>query len=303
MDYRVDVRFEPYHEFISSLHAYICRKSHKLLDLTPSWAQETRARLSPEFAAMLDQAEINGEWKTLNLLVQRYSGNGDAAGLLAWLESLTVDELYGLLSGSGCSFPTGMREFHERMLAMLARWEEQYFRHISPDILKALSLEAEGRLRKLPTMGAAEFVDEVTNGFIFTPVPGMEELILIPQYHFQPINIVYAFGKRMVCSYAARIDLDPDDFLSTHDYRLIRSLGEKSRLKILRFLHQGPRSFIEIVRHLRLSKGITHDHISNLRRAGLIYARFEGESLIEYSLRPRALQQIHNSLIAYIGKE
>ena len=59
----------------------------------------------------------------------------------------------------------------------------------------------------------------------------------------------------------------------------------------MRYLYQGPRSFIEIVRHLKLSKGITHDHLSKLRGAGLVYAHFEGESLVEYTLRPRALSK------------
>ena len=90
------------------------------------------------------------------------------------------------------------------------------------------------------------------------------------------------------------------DLFPTHSLRVIRSLGERNRLRILRYLQHGPRSFIEIVRHLELSKGITHDHISKLRGAGLVYAHLEGENLVEYTLRRRALEQVQQLLDEYI---
>jgi DNA-binding transcriptional ArsR family regulator len=96
------------------------------------------------------------------------------------------------------------------------------------------------------------------------------------------------------------VDLSEGDFLSAHDYRILRSLGEKSRLKILRYLHQGPRTFIEIHRHLKLSKGITHDHITKLRSAGLIHAHFEGENLTVYSLRAGTLDRLQHVIMDYI---
>ncbi|MEI0737131.1 hypothetical protein VQ056_11445 [Paenibacillus sp. JTLBN-2024] len=51
---------------------------------------------------------------------------------------------------------------------------------------------------------------------------------------------------------------------------------------------------------MKLSKGITHDHISKLRSAGVLYAHFEGENLTEYSLRRRALDQLQERIYRYI---
>lgn len=84
-------------------------------------------------------------------------------------------------------------------------------------------------------------------------------------------------------------------------YRLLRSLSEKSRLRILRFLRDEPKSFIEVVRHLGISKGITHDHISNLRSAGLLNAHVAGESISTYSLRLDRIQQVETELLFYLN--
>ncbi|MGG3311099.1 winged helix-turn-helix domain-containing protein [Paenibacillus lautus] len=92
----------------------------------------------------------------------------------------------------------------------------------------------------------------------------------------QPGNIFYSYGSLTLCHYASRIEpyAEADDEPSLHLYRLLRSLSEKSRLRILHFLRSEPRSFIEVVRHLGISKGITHNHIFNLRSAGLLNVHF-----------------------------
>ncbi|MGG1312294.1 MULTISPECIES: ArsR/SmtB family transcription factor [Cohnella] len=299
LDVRLDVQFKPLYEAINSLHTYICRKSHKKIDIGASWAHEVRRRLTPEFASLLDQSEIDFAWKLTYLLVHLCPSE-DVDGFLAWLEGMSAGDLYELISPYSQQFPERMGEFRARTLTVFAEWNKQYFKETDPAIVESLRNEERDRKRALTRMPPEEFVDQTTNGLIFKSTPGLEQLVLIPQYHFQPMNVIYCFGGMTVCHYAARIYFNETDFLSTHEYRMIRCLGERSRLKILRYLHNGPRTFIEIVRHLQLSKGITHDHLSKLRMAGLIYAHFEGESLTEYSLRPKALEQMQSKLMAYI---
>lgn len=59
MAFRLDVQFEPTHELINSLHAYICRSSHKKIDLSSNWAEMARMSLTLEFANMLDVTNID----------------------------------------------------------------------------------------------------------------------------------------------------------------------------------------------------------------------------------------------------
>ncbi|MCY9660045.1 winged helix-turn-helix domain-containing protein [Paenibacillus chondroitinus] len=303
VDYKIDTTFEPLHELINSLHTYICRKSYKKIDLTSAWAKETRKRLTPEFASLLDQTEVDSNWKLTYLLVHLCPEKQHVHQFLSWLEGLGAGDLYELMSEYSSQFPDNMAAFKSRTLSLFSEWNELYFQHIDPVIIQRLQNEAENRKALQPAMDSNTFVDETTNGLCFKPMKGLEKLLLIPQYHFQPINVVSSFRQLTICNYAARIYFNDEEDLPPHEYRIIRSLAEMSRLKILRYLHQGPRSFIEIVRHLQLSKGITHDHISKLRSAGLIYAHFEGETLTEYSLREGALLHLQNKLTSYIKNQ
>lgn len=299
MDYHIDIEFKPLNEAISSLHTYICRKSHKKLDLSPSWAQETRTKLTPDLAEWLDQLSIDQEWKYAFLLVH-LCPETDVPAFVNWLSKQGMGELYERMSPYSSSFPVDMSAFKEKILKLFTMWQEQYFEHISPRILSSLEEVAAERKNAKSATSAWQFIDETTNGLIFEPIASLSKLVLIPQYHFQPINVISHFNQLTLCYYSARVDLSEEDFLSAHDYRILRSLGEKSRLKILRYLHQGPRTFIEIHRHLKLSKGITHDHITKLRSAGLIHAHFEGENLTVYSLRAGTLDRLQHVIMDFI---
>lgn len=298
---QIDIKFEPVHEFMNSLHSYICRKSHKKIDLAPCWAQETREKLTPEFARTLDDMLVNGDWSFAYLMAFLVPEGQSVEGFLSWFGRLSVHELIELFAANGNEYPEeDIEVFQKHTLSMFEQWYDQYFKHVDPDILQALDREKQARLIRMQELPAEEFIDETTNGMLFKPVEGITELLLVPQYHFQPLNIVSLYGSKLICHYNARIYLGDEDLIPTHDLRTLRSLGEKNRLKILRFLHHGPKTFTEIVNHLKLSKGITHDHISKLRSAGVLYAHFEGENLTEYSLRKRALVQMQERLMQYI---
>ncbi|MFE0555527.1 hypothetical protein ACFW1P_06285 [Paenibacillus sp. NPDC058910] len=91
----------------------------------------------------------------------------------------------------------------------------------------------------------------------------------------QPGNIFYSYGSLTLCHYASRIEpyAEADDEPSLHLYRLLRSLSEKSRLRILHFL----------------------------RSAGLLNVHVVGETVSTYSLRVERVQQIEQGLFDYLG--
>lgn len=245
---------------------------------------------------------MNAEWKLIYLLIHLCPDTVSAEGFLKWLDGLTVGDLNELVLNYVDQYPESMHDFRSRTLTMIDGWNEQYFRHIEPTIITALQKELNERKAAMHSMSQEVFIDETTNGLRFMQTEGLNKLILIPQFHFQPINMIFRFGEVTLCHYSARINLEQEDFLSPHNYRVLRSLGERNRLKILRYLHKGPRSFSEIVRHLGLSKGITHDHIAKLRTAGLICAHFDGDTLTEYSLRSHALLRIQSNLLDFIER-
>ncbi|MFB5760462.1 winged helix-turn-helix domain-containing protein [Paenibacillus medicaginis] len=300
MAYQVEVRFAEVYEFLSSLHTFICRPSHKKIDLTPAWAAAMGETLSPELKTGLAPLVIGAEWKLVYLLAFLCPDPGSVPSFLQWIKDQSNEDLYELTSGYPVTMPEDWAFFRSVYLSVLPGWYEEYFRSVDPAIPAALQQETASRLAEQPLWDADEFVDRTTGGMRFRQTDAMERLLLVPQYHFQPVNVVYDYGRFMICHYSSRIDLASGEVFPNPDLRLIRALGERSRLKILRYLHEGPRAFIEIVRHLKLSKGITHDHIFKLRSSGLICAHFAGETLVEYSLRSRSIMEFQQSLMSYI---
>lgn len=300
MNWHLDITYSPVFELLASLHSYISRTSHKKLDLPASWAEEVRATLAPSLEELLLATKPDDEWKSTYLLALLCPTMDTVDDFLGWIGQLDGNSLRKLFAEYSHPFPDNMEEYLDRTLAILQDWNEQYFRHIDPAIHDVLMMEAEQRKASMTEMSMEETIDETTNGLLFRPVPGVDQLLLVPQYHYQPINIIFQFDNRILCNYNSRIYLGDEDIIPTPDLRLIRSLGERNRLKILRFLQGGPRTFIEIVRHLNLSKGITHDHLKQLRNAGLLYAHLDGENLVEYSLRTKRLYHVQDKLISYI---
>ncbi|NUU78860.1 transcriptional regulator [Paenibacillus xylanilyticus] len=285
---------------MASLHTYICRKSHKKIDLSPSWAQETEEKLSSELVDVLKDMKVDDDWKWMYLLVCLRTEAEQPESFIDWFRQLAEEELENIFARYSFPYPDDLSAYRSKMLYVLTEWNRQYFRLVDQSVLQDLQQEAQHRSNQLNFFPQEEVLDDATNGLMFRPINGLERVLLVPQFHFQPLNVILSFGDTIVCHYASRIYTGDQEYIPTHHLRVIRSLGEKNRLKILRYLTQGPRSFIEIVRHLKLSKGITHDHLSKLRGAGLVYAHFEGESLVEYTLRPRALEQILPNVLKYL---
>lgn len=299
MDYEVKVQFGPIYELMNSLHTFLCKKSYKKIDLGATWAAETARILSDELLTRLEETELNNEWKMLNLLVYCCPVKDNVDSVLNWIEGLSVGELYETLSKYVKVFPSHMEDYRNRFLFLLSEWNRQYFSGCDPEVLSKLQQHADLKTMELRSTDTADFVNRTTNGFYFVPIDGLKKLVLIPQYHFQPANIIYCYGELTICYYAARISMGNEE-ISPFMYRTIRSLSEKSRLKILQSLSGGRKTFTEIVKHAGISKGIVHDHIFNLRCAGLLHAYIEGENVTTYSLRLEGIQQMNEQLFEYL---
>ena len=239
MTYHVEVQFQPIHELINSLHTFICKTSYKKIDLGSAWAKETENQLSAKLLHHLKETELNHDWKMMYLLIHLCPHKESVESVLKWIEELSVGEIYEALSDYIKTFPSNMKDYRDRIIFLLSEWNIQYFSRCSPSILDALQKHADVKKTELAqsTNNTLEFVNTTTYGFNFVPVAGLETLVLVPQYHFQPANIIYSYGKLTLCQYASRISFGDEKEISPYMYRTIRSLGEKNRLKILQSLH------------------------------------------------------------------
>lgn len=128
------------------------------------------------------------------------------------MESQTLQELKQQASAYGIPLPDDMEKLRKLALQLLSGWDEEYFRHVDISILSGLEQEAERRNKEKGVYSSMEWVDRTTNGFRFEPSEGLTRVLLVPQYHFQPINIIYRFGSLLLCHYSAGIYVQEEDF-------------------------------------------------------------------------------------------
>lgn len=301
MSFNVEIAFYPIHELVNSLHTYICKKSYRKTDLGLPWAEETRKKLEPHFHELLDRTEINSEWELIYLFIYLCPDKQTIDSFLSWFESLSVGEIYEMMAPYVNAFPDNMGNVRQRLLQLLLEWNRQYFQELDGRIIRTLCEDASEQKKLVPEKSPVELAEEISNGLYFEPQERLKTLVLTPHVHFSPANVITSFGELTLCQYSSRHFIEvPASGPSIYLHRMLRSLSEKSRLRILRFLNDEPKSFIEVARFMGLSKSIVHEHIFNLRSAGLLRAHVVGDSVTAYSLRTKAIPMLQEQLLNYL---
>lgn len=268
--YDVEVDWAPAYELLASFVAYTDRQVRGLNELDRDWAARVRAALPSGFPGG------GGDRPALEPLIRACPGSRDADSFLDWL---------------------GRAERGRPWVSTLRTWNQAYFRTVAPAVLAGLAAEAD--LRRAGGLGPRELVEDATAGVWLEPAPGLETVVLVPQYHARPWNLnTIEDGVHWI--------LYPADVLPAAPgqppaglMRTLRALGDPSRLRILRFLAGGDRSFTDIVRHTGLAKSTVHHHMAALRAAGLVRTHARGEAAEGYSLRPGALEAVGGRVASY----
>ncbi|MDF2629305.1 MAG: hypothetical protein K0R39_3136 [Symbiobacteriaceae bacterium] len=299
--YRVSVDFAAAHELVLSLDAFFYTPA-KSLDLGADWVSEVRKR----FTAATDW-ESQFDPFLLTLLVHRCPGERTAAAFLGWLAALTPGQLYELVApyvpdkAADLLRDLGARQAY--YLRLLTAWNEAYFQTLDSAILRQLAAEAAWRTERVKGQSPAEAVEEATTGAVLES-DLVEEILLVPQYHYRPLNRFAKCGTTLVCGYpveAPRATGVPAPQL----LRLTRALGDESRLRILHYLAGGPaRTFTDVLKFSGLSKNTVHYHLTALRSAGLVRVHLTGECVVDrYSARRATLEGLSARLQEYLDDQ
>lgn len=326
MGYRLEVDWAPAYELVTSLQAFVSRPLHATLDVGQPWVDATRRQISPELRTELDGRgfrtahgvqepsanrrpgpQRRKDWDVpLELLIPLCPGKRDAAGFIRWLGRLTAVRLYELaapfIPEDAPPFPADADRIINAAAERLRRWNEAYFRRVDPAILEGLAKEAEARRQLIKRSPAGAF-ERATNGVVLEPDPGLERVVLVPQYHFRPWNI--HSEARGAALYLYPVDVLPTapGHPSPDLLRLTRALGDESRLRILRFLGTEPRPFTDVARFIGLAKSTVHHHLMALRAAGLVRVHLSPQGNERYSLRPGSLDRLEGRLADFLRSE
>lgn len=303
--YRVEVDSAPAYELLVSLQTYLSREDHKILELGAGWVKKVRQQLRPEFEAGLAplREEFCMHQDALVLLIRRCPGERDVDGFLRWLGGLSVGAVYELVAPYVLPDDSvtlkNLGTLLEQSINALSGWNEQYFRHVDPAILSGLAADAAAKRELLGTMEPIDVVETATCGIRLEPRPGLDTVLLVPQYHFRPWNSNMLWRGLRITFYPADVLPSAPGEPPLGLLRQTRAVSDESRLRILHFLAGGPRSFTEIVQHSGLAKSTVHHHTVMLRASGLVrvHDTVDGTS---YSLRHDAIDELGNRLHAFV---
>lgn len=268
----VEVDWAPAYELYASLLAYTNRPVRGLSEMGEGWAACVRASLPSGFPGARVPA--------LQPWIRACPGPRDADGFLRWL----AREVPGA-----------------PWLGVLRTWNEAYFRTVAPALLDALAMEAERRRQR--DLEPQAQVEDATAGIWLEPPPSLQAVVLVPQWHARPWNVADIEAGVHWILYPADVLAPGPGEPPAALMRTLQALAEPSRLRILRFLAGGARSFTDVVRHTGLAKSTVHHHMVALRAAGLVRAHASGEWIEGYSLRPGALEALGGRVAAYAREE
>ncbi|MGG0718138.1 winged helix-turn-helix domain-containing protein [Robertmurraya massiliosenegalensis] len=294
MSFSIELRFHPVYELLNSLNVYVQPSFYKKVELGTKWRNETKKKLSHEFAAVLESEQKEG----LGLLYEYIFGME--------LKNLAIEQIIQVLlrTEENEVIDYSIKHLHvpedklasyqgtfQNSLQILQNWNEEYFQHIDPNILSALEMDSKQKLDQLDNDHSIEFVEKVTNGLLLRGFTDVKKVVLYPVYHASPINTFSHYQH--IHFYGYPVDLIPTtEEPSPNLMRRSVALSDKSRLQILRYLVQHERSFTDIVKFIGLAKSTVHHHLVILRAAGLVQVIMSPHSSERFRLREEGLRDI-----------
>ncbi len=303
--YRVEIDVAPAYELVVSLEAYLNRQAYKTLELGTGWAARVRETLDPTFAETLRGLREAPDKAVLNILIWQCPTKDTTHAFLRWLDGLSTGDIYACIAPS---VPTGapwlprdLGALRDHIRPLLAEWDDQYFRHLDPAILTGLAADAAAKRALLETTVPDAVVEAATSGVYLEPVADLDRVLLIPQYHYRPWNLTFAYHRARLFHYAADAlppgpDEPPPDL-----HRMTHALADDTRLRLLRFLATGPQSFGAIVAWAGIPKSTVHYHLVALRAAGLVRIHDRSRGNDTFSLRLSALAALNDRLLSFLG--
>ncbi|WP_400161988.1 ArsR/SmtB family transcription factor [Brevibacillus sp. TJ4] len=301
--YSIKIEWNEVYECIVSLYAFIDEKEQKHFHLGPEWKKRAVEMLPPAFAREL----ADERWEVLHRLVLLAAQSPETTtvpSFLNWLEKLPAGDIYERLAPWVQTIPLDLAAVRDHILSVLKRWHEHYFSNLDPAILTTLAQSA-ARLREraeTETLVSAELIDHATGGIWIDDVPGLQQVVLVPQYHCAPASVLDFYRGMATCLYP--VSLAGQDDLLRELLPITQCLADAKRLQILRFLASGSRTLGELQQHVGLAKSTVHHHVTVLRRAGLIRAHYTGTttSVSCYSLRESFLDHLPVILRTYLHR-
>jgi len=196
------------------------------------------------------------------------------------------------------------RESGERYIDALRSYQRVFFTEEEEYIQQYLD-GAIAKARELSEqLTFDELIELLSRGVRLGAEPAFDEWVFTPSYWISPLvsferlsenRSIFVFGCR-----PQDVSLVPGDVVPEGLLRTVKSLGDPTRLRILRYLSQENITPAEISRRLRLRAPTVTHHLNVLRLAGLVYLTLDEKNERSYAARLEAFDELFASLKEFL---
>ena len=184
----------------------------------------------------------------------------------------------------------------EKLMAALNAYQRVFFAEEEARIDRYLTDAVSTGKGKAEQVPFEELIETLSRGVRLGAEPLVDEWIMIPSYWISPLVSInrkndqtafFMFGCR-----PPDVSLVPGELVPEGIQRPFKSLGDPTRLRILRYLAQENISPAEIARRLRLRAPTVTHHLNVLRLAGLVYLTIGEKNERLYAARMEAIDEL-----------
>lgn len=293
------VEFKESYELMVSAWAAAFAKQQGVLDISGDWYKWCKAKLSSQGLALLD--EIRRMDQAIPVALLLYCPDETALGFINWVKKLSGQEAYEIVYSFDPNAqrkpPQTLHKACQTLAKGLTMWYDSYFSRIGGPIVEELHKRAadDASREKEFENRPQEMIRELSQSLIWD-AEAVTEITLIPQAHLSPWPIYQIGGDHGVIFYPvfSRRLAGKDEH--PHLERVLKTLGDPSRIQLLKFIGNGVVRFTDLVKDSGLAKSTVHHHIIALRSAGLLWLHVGGDASARFSIRWEAVRSLSSDL-------
>jgi DNA-binding transcriptional ArsR family regulator len=205
-----------------------------------------------------------------------------------------------------CEVWCDLTDSGERYLQALQAYYEVFFKQEEERIAPAVINGLRQAQQLASTLPMDEILDRLSHGVHFEQIETVDEVILVPSYWASPLvfyNRIHPHPRKLVILFGSRPETD--DLISGESFpsdlvKRMKAIADPTRLRILRYLAQGPLSPSELSQLLRLRPPTVVHHLNELRLAGLVEIILHADGERGYNLRRAAVEEALRSLTDFL---
>jgi len=179
--------------------------------------------------------------------------------------------------------------FGTKFVKALEAYIDNFFAEEEQRILPVLKKGLSHAQMRAGSLALPALLEELSNGVRIEKIDSYSKIVLAPSFWGSPYMFLEKLSAdTLMVVFGARPDsmaIIPGDIVPDALIRSLKALSDSTRLRILRYLAQSPRTATELSRALRLRPPTVLHHLNQLRMAGMIQILLSEEGERQFSPR------------------